>query len=149
MRKLFMIASISLFSLNLLAFENAMNMVCEGPRFSSFILYIDSQTNQVKITSLFDGDSIWLAKSIAIDGNNYSMKIFHPQSAASGKMLSENEIKTLSFNLPAKRRVTRVQTGGYYIPVYTTYPAEFKLHLDIFTQNCDKPEVIEMSCIGY
>lgn len=135
---------------NLSAYErNATQMVCEGENFSSFILYLDGETNQVRITSFFDGYTIWLADSIKVEGNQYTMQMFRPDSAGSGEMGSGKVMKRLSFSLPAKRTVSSVQTGGYYIPSYTVYPAKFNLQLNTQSESGEELARFGVECIGY
>ncbi len=148
--RLFLATTFFLLTQNLFAYtQNAMNIQCSGTNRSFFILYIGETANTVRVASFFDGRTLWLPNSITVNGNDYSMHMFRPESIGAGTMPEENALESLNFTLPANRKVSRVQTGGYYIPEYTTYPAQFTIDLKVQTKNGDSLAPIHASCIGY
>lgn len=146
--RLFQVVAFLLIAHNLFA-TNATEMHCSGARGSSFIFHIEPETNGVRVASFFDGNTVWLPRSVTVDGNQYTMQMFRPESAGSGEIVTKDVMERMSFTLPANREVTRVQTGGYYIPEYTYYPAKFNLRMNTQTASGEALPTIHVSCTGY
>lgn len=143
MHVLFLIA-FSIFSSQLLA-ENATNFTCTGPDGTLFI-QLEQNSNELILFNYFDGITVWLADSVNRENLNYNLRVFRPHSAASG-VQPARAITQIKFLLPKDRQIRRIQTGGYYFPIFTTYPVEFVVTLVNTLEDNSRHEV-NLTCTG-
>jgi hypothetical protein len=144
MRTLF-ITAISIFSAHLMA-HNATRFTCTADG-QTLLFHIEKNSDQPLLFNFFDGKTIWLTHSMSVNQLHYQFDVFRPNSSASGASAT-NAIKTIQFALPSNREVNQRQSGGYYMPIITYYPAEFGLRLSAIRED-GETQTINLKCTGW
>lgn len=122
---------------------NATSFSCSAGH-SSLTLRINGD-DSIEQFGYFDGRVSWQAETIQQNGLDYMINA----RGASTIIADPNRgLSTeLRFFLPEERPVTRVQTGGYYFPVFETYPFTFVLAVAM-TNDDGSERVVYLDCVG-
>jgi hypothetical protein len=123
-------------------FTTAINFTCQSKDgFKTLIFYAPSLANRPGIDafSFFDEKLLHTGASISI---------VHRTVAVSLPNTLPNSAATMSFELPENISVEHRQTGGYYVPIYTTYPIEFSMTVKALSSADALQAEHELKCTG-